>query len=333
MVVKSKWSAIWLMISVSVLWSGAAQSCTATGSLVFYTSQLEKDAKALVNGFKSLCPSVETSWVRTSTSQLLQVVMTELEIGKVHADVLMVSNVLHLLPLKLNRRLAALPQIDVTGLLPGSYDLDRMYFGTKLITTVIVGQAGDGADELPKSWLEFEAAAKNHKVSLPDPDRSILAGNHISGILSLDSLGWRHLESLAQSGVSPMSGIGESMASVLDGRAAFGVGADFLALNMNQSGDHLSIAFPQDGSIAITEPIAVMEGTKNPDAAIAFVDFVLKPNAQKMVRAHGFIPVLESVPAPDGFPDRKSIKFVIPDEGVVLREMRANQQRLHETFD
>ena len=54
-------------------------------------------------------------------------------------------------------------------------------------------------------------------------------------------------------------------------------------------GAPVEFVFPKEGVSAVTEPVAILSTTKNPDAAKAFVDFVLSPTGQTTLKDFGFL--------------------------------------------
>ena len=108
------------------------------GTLVLYTSQPDAIAAQTVAGFHAVAPGVKVELFRSGTTQVMSRLAAEFAAGAPKPDVLLIADAMSMESLKAAGHLAKLPEIDVAALPPGSYDPERTYFGTKLITTGIV---------------------------------------------------------------------------------------------------------------------------------------------------------------------------------------------------
>lgn len=322
--------ALLALASVLVSGAGPTTSCTASGELVFYTSLLERDVKALVNAFSSRCPSVELEWVRASTDRLLEMIDVGLAEGQVHADIIMLSDTLHMSPLKQHGHLERIDDVHVADLEPGSFDPGRTFFGVMFATSVIV--APETARTIPGSWQEFERMPDLADAAIPDATRSIAGLNHLMAMLGDNGPGWQHFEALGRAGVVPRDGAGAALAAVAAGDAPVGVSLDFLALRARRDGAPIRIAFPVDGAPAKTWSIAIMKDTVHMTAAQEFVRFVLSVPAQTLLREHGFLPVNTAVETPEGFPARGEIDLLTIDAGEATRAAAQATSRYRAIF-
>jgi molybdate transport system substrate-binding protein len=59
-----------------------------------------------------------------------------------------------------------------------------------------------------------------------------------------------------------------------------------------------TIEIPDQYNVIATYPIAVLQGTSQPEAARAFVDFVLSSQGQAMLARQGFLPAEAQAIAP-----------------------------------
>src|SRR5215813_5047616 len=106
-----------------------------SGRLVLYTSQPERDAAQTVGAFKKTYPGVEVEVFRSGTTEVMGKLAAEFAGGSSKADVLLLADAATMELLKKDGRLLAYPNVNVAGIDPASYDRDRTYFGSKLITT------------------------------------------------------------------------------------------------------------------------------------------------------------------------------------------------------
>src|SRR5260370_877979 len=78
--------------------------------------------------------------------------------------------------------------------------------------------------------------------------------------------------------------------------------AAVVALPAKEKGSPVDFVFPREGVSAVTEPVAVLKTTKNPEAAKAFVTFILSKAGQELAAKQGFLPARKDVAPPPGFP-------------------------------
>ena len=82
----------------------------------------------------------------------------------------------------------------------------------------------------------------------------------------------------------------------------------------------------------MTEPVAILSTAKNPDAAKAFVDFLISKEGQELAAAMGYLPAHPDVAPPEGFPARDKIKLLGFDPSKALAEDEANKKRFIDIF-
>lgn len=99
MTVKSSLAAL-LVSSLLATISGAQAEDKPSGKLVIYTSQAPEIAQQTIDAFKAAYPSLQVEWTRNGTTQLMNVLHTEMMAGDVKADVLLVADSINLGTLK-----------------------------------------------------------------------------------------------------------------------------------------------------------------------------------------------------------------------------------------
>src|SRR6202022_866996 len=93
--------------------------------------------------------------------------------------------------------------------------------------------------------------------------------------------------------VQPASGR-ESMTTFVGGRGDVLISYENEAISAQQSGQPVDYVIPPS-TILIENPIAVLETTRNPSAAQAFVDYLRGPDGQRVWVQAGYRPVLKDV--------------------------------------
>ena len=316
-----------LAVAVSLLSGPAAAQ---EGKLVLYTSQPNEDAQRSVDAFMAAHPGVEVDWVRDGTTKIMARLRAEFEAGAPQPDVLFIADSVTMEGLKAEGRLMAHPDADVSGLAPGLYDDERTWFSTKLITSGIVYNTG--SDAKPATWADLVEGPCAGKVAMPSPLTSGAAAIHMTALTSEPQLGWDYYEKLAATGAVAQGGNGGVLKAVAGGEKLCGVIVDFLAIREAAKGAPIAFVFPPLGVSAVTEPVAILSTAKNPEAAKAFVDFLISRDGQALAAEMGYMPARADVPAPEGFPSRDAIRLMAFDPAKALADDEANKAKFSALF-
>lgn len=300
------------------------------GKLVLYTSQPDRDAQRTVDAFRKKNPGVDVEIFRSGTTEVMSKLMAEIAAGQPRADVLLIADALSMQRLKAAGQLQAYPDADVRELPPDAYDKDMTYFGTKLITTGII--VNRQAPAKPRSWADLLKPEARGQVVLPSPLYSGAAAIHMAALSADPALGPDYYEKLAKNGAVALRGNGAVLNAVAGGQKMYGIIVEFMALNAKAKGSPVDFVFPAEGVSIVTEPTAILRGTRNPAAARAFVDFVLSKEGQEVAASQGYFPARKDVKPPAGFPDAAALKFLPVDIAELLKQDERNKKRFAELF-
>lgn len=309
-----------------VLLAGAAHAETLT----LYTSQSPEIAQQTVDAFQARHPEIKVEWTRNGTSQLLNILRAEIAAGDVKPDVLLVADTINLGQLKAEGRLMAYPEAKVEAYDPATYDKDRMFFGTKIIST---GIAYNTQTAKPvESWSELLAEENKGQIAVPSPLYSGAALNHLHSVIDVPGIGWDFYRKLAALDIAPDGGNGPALKAVASGLAKYGIIADADVIRARASGSPVELVFPKEGVSFITEPVAILSTAKEPKAAKAFVDFLLSAEGQELVVRQGNMPIDPKVAPPEGFPALSEIKLLPMDADKAVKTDAQVREQFTEIF-
>ncbi len=308
----------------------AAGADAASGKLVLYTSQPNKDAQQTVDAFRAHHPEVEVEWIRDGTTKVMAKLRAEFAAGAPRPDLLLIADVVTMEGLKREGRLMPHPDAPVGAYDPMLYDADKHYFSTKLITTGIIYNTG--ATMRPKSWKDLVKPEAKGLVAMPSPLTSGAALIHLSTLTGHADLGWAYYEALAGNGVHPKGGNGATFKAVAGGEKLYGMVIDFLPIREKAKGSPIEFVFPEEGVSAVTEPVAILSTAKNPEAAKAFIDFLLSKEGQILAASQGYLPAHPDVAPPKGFPARSQIKLMAFDAERALKDAEPNKKKFAGVF-
>ena len=138
------------------------------GKLVLYTSQPERDAAQTVAAFKKAYPGVEVEVFRSGTTEVMGKLAAEFAAGQPKADVLLIADAATHGGAEERRAAAAVSaKRRSTACDAGTYDADRTYFGSKLITTGIA--VNTAAKSRPTSWADLAKPEYKGQIAMPSP--------------------------------------------------------------------------------------------------------------------------------------------------------------------
>lgn len=313
------------ILSALLLAAGVAQAAAADGKLVLYTSQPNTDAQQTADAFMAKNPGVVVEWVRDGTPKILAKLRAEIEAGQPQPDVLLIADVVTMEGLKAEGRLLAYPEANVSAIDASLVDKDKTYFSTKLITTGIVYNAS--APFVPESWSDLNKPEAKNLVVLPSPLTSGAAMIHTVTLTGNLTEGWDFYGALAKNGAQASGGNGDVLKAVSGGDKMYGMIVDYMPIREKAKGAPVEFVFPKEGVSAVTEPAAILSTAHNPEAAKAFIDFLLSEEGQKLAVSQGYIPARADAGMPAGYPDRSTIKVLGYDPAAALANDAANKEK------
>ena len=319
-----------LLATAALLLPAAALAQAPSGKLTLYTSQPQADAQATIDAFRRVHPAVEIGFTRDGTTQIMNKLRAEFAAGAAQADVLLLADAMTMEALKAERRLLAHPDARTESFPPGAHDAARTYFATKFITTGIVYNRA--APMKPASWADLLKPEVKGQLIMPSPLYSGAAAIHMGVLTRAEGLGWPYYEALARAGTQSARGNGAVLEAVAGGQKLYGVLVDFMAIRAREKGSPIEFVFPREGVTVVTEPVAIMAGTKNPAAARAFVDFLLSPEGQMLSAAQGMMPARVDASPPPGFPLLSSIAMMPADIPAILASDERDKERFADLF-
>jgi iron(III) transport system substrate-binding protein len=319
-----------VIAALAAFTAGQAIGQSPGGKLVLYTSQPERDAAQTVNAFKKAYPGIDVEVFRSGTTEVMGKLAAEFAGGASKADVLLLADAATMESLKKAGRLLAYPTVKLSGLDPASYDPDKTYFGSKLITTGIA--VNTAAQSRPVSFADLAKPEYKGQLTMPSPLYSGAAAIMLGTMASRPDLGWSYFEKLKAADTVAVRGNGAVLTAVANGEKSYGILVDFMAFNAKAKGSPIDFVFPAEGSPAVTEPVAILKTTQNATAARAFVDFILSDEGQKLAVAMGYIPAKASAGSPAWLPAGTRINIMPTDIAKVAEANSANLKRFADLF-
>jgi iron(III) transport system substrate-binding protein len=320
-----------LFASLSAAFLPSGQAAAVEGKLVLYTSQPNTDAQQTIDAFKAKYPMVEISFVRDGTPRVMAKLRAEFEAGAPQADLLLIADAVTMEGLKKEGRLLPHEKADIAAYPAGTHDPAKFWFATKLITTGIVYNTK--APLKPVSWLDLAKPEAKNLVAMPSPLNSGAAMIHTITLAGNLPTGWGFYEALQANGALAAGANGDILRQVATGEKLYGMIVDFMPIREKAKGAPVEFVFPSEGVSAVSEPVAILKTSKNPEAAKAFVDFLLSKDGQDLALKQGYVAAHPDVALPAGYPARSAIKLMPFDAAKALADEPAARKRFSAIFE
>jgi iron(III) transport system substrate-binding protein len=306
-------------------------SAQPSGVLRLYTSQPDADAAITKAAFEAAHPGVRVEIFRSGTEQVIARFLLEAEAGAPQADVLLVADAPTFELLKARNLLEAYPQaISASAIAPGYADPEGYYYGTKILATLIMYNKNLVSNPVG-SWAEL-ASLPSGSIVMPSPSYSGAAAYNL-GVMTRDSrIGWAWFEALAEKDVFLTQGNGAVLRTVANGERPYGIVVDFLPIRGAAQGSPVGVVYPSEGVPVITEPVGIVKGTPNLQAARAFVDFLLSVEGQRVAVGMGYMPLRADVAPPAGFPALASLRQLTAPAADLAATRDADKERFGNLF-
>lgn len=172
------------------------------------------------------------------------------------------------------------------------------------------------SEDVPKGWADLILPKFKGKIACADPAKSGSSYTTIVTILSAfgkdNGKGWAFIGKLIQNLDGKILSSSTSVyKGVADGEYSLGLTFEEAAANYVKAGADVGIVYPKEGTSAVPDGAAIIKGTKNLDAAKAFMDFMVSTDVQTIVvKSLGRRSIRNDISAPEGLIPMQKIKLV-----------------------
>lgn len=265
-----------------------------TGVLRVYTTVTQDTVDAVVAGFEAEHDGIDVEVFRAPTGEFNARVAAERRDGEIQADVFWLTDPLSLLQFEQDDLLASWDP-DGADVVPAEHRSDT-FWGTRLLNLVIVAHVDQ--DPPPTSWWDLADPSLRDGIAIPDPGFAGSAFAALGHLALDDEHGMAFYETLADNGAVQVNAPGEVVSGVAEGRFDAGITLDRLARDAVEDGSPVRLVWPDPGAIAVTSPIAVLDGAASRGPAERFVEHVLSAPAQAAIAGTGWEPIRADVDWP-----------------------------------
>jgi iron(III) transport system substrate-binding protein len=192
------------------------------------------------------------------------------------------------------------------------------------------------ADAGPKSWGDLMDPRWKGKVAFTDPANSGSAYSNLTMLAQLwgpGEAGWEKVSRLlANTRVLNRSSL--VFQGVGNGEFPLGMSLEYAGYQWSSNGAPVKVIYPQDGTIAQMEGVAVIRGGPNAEAARQFVDYVTRKDVREGILRFAFRrPArqdLDLSQLPGQMPQLAAVKLVDYDEDAWVERRAETAQKIQD---
>ena len=303
------------------------------GELTWYIAHYTSEgAEDLGRGFTEMY-GIKVNVVRTTAQVAYQRLLQDIKNNQTICDVFSSTDVGHYVRLKAEGRFDKYVPEASSKIVSAfqNFDPDGFYHTTSAGLVVLTyNTAKVKPEEAPKKWEDLLDIKWKGKVSTGHPGFSGYVG---TWVLTMKKLyGWQYFEKLEKNKPQIGRSINDTVTALNAGERQVAAGADGSTLFSAARGNPLAVSYPTDGSVLIIAPSAIMKGSKHPNAAKLFMEFLYSVEAAKINAKHFGIPLRPEVPSPPGAKPISEIKTVRPTVAEIDKGIPEVIEQWRDTF-
>ena len=309
-----------------------SRSARAAGKVVVYTSNDSNLNRFVFEAFTKET-GIEVESVEAGSGVVFRRIASERE--RPLGDIVWgVSRTL----LRANKALLAPYAFKNKDAVPAMFrDGDDLWLGTNVHLLVILQNTKlIPADAGPKSWDDLLDPKWKGKIAFTDPANSGSAYSNLTMLAQLwgnNDAAWDKVaQLLANTKVLNRSTL--VFQGVGNGEFALGMSLEYAGYQWSSNGAPVKVIYPQDGTIAQMEGVAIIKGGPNAENAKAFADYVSRKDIREKILGFAFRRAargdLDLAKLPGQMPQLTDIKLVDYDEDAWVEKRAETAQKIQD---
>ncbi len=248
------------------------------GEVVLYSSNSVEAINTVVDEFNKKYPTIKVSPVRGSTGAMMQRIKAEA--ANPRADIFWSGGFPALGAYR--EYFAPYRSLESAGVAANFRGPDDLWLGTNAhVMVIMVNSRALKSDPVPRTWSDLADPRWKDRLVIGDPEKTSSSYATLWGIG--ETLGREPLKGIARNAtiVSTASQVYEGVAK---GEFAVGMTMEYAAQEYVAGGQkEIQIVYPSEGTFIAPEGMALVKGSKNPDEAKKFFDFLAARPTQEML--------------------------------------------------
>lgn len=305
-------------------------------TVTIYTSIYEHVIAQLGPVLRREFPDIDVRWYQKGSEEVAAKLNSEILAGRVGADIVMTSDPFWYEELKQGGHLLPYQPEGAAGIPDELKDPDGMFVTVRVPVMVLcAGRMAGGPDFHPVSFKALADPFWRGRVTMADPNRS---GSSFTAVAALARrYGWGYFEALRQNDVLVAGGNSSVLSRVVTGEKQVGIILleNLLQAKRDNPNIPVEVVYPEDGSILIPSPIAILSTTAAPDAARRVYDFLLSVPGQTAIVGGWMYSPFGVVPPPPGARPWRAVydRALVPWSAAYLRDTQARREAIKRQFN
>jgi iron(III) transport system substrate-binding protein len=303
------------------------------GELTWYTTHYTSEAAEELGATFTKLYGIKVNVVRTTAQVAYQRATQDFKAGQTVCDVFSTTDMGHVMRFKAEGRLEKYVPENTPKIAEAFRNLDPDgFFHTTSAGFVVLSYNTSKvkAEDAPKKWTDLLDPKWKGKVSTGHPAFSGYVG---TWVLSMKlQYKWDYFEQLEKNKPQIGRSINDTVTSLNAGERQVAAGADGSTLYSASRGNPLAIVYPSDGAILIIAPSAILKGTKHPNAAKLFMEYLYSIEASGIDVKHFTVPMRPEVPVAKGEKPVAEVKSFHPTNEQIDKGIPEVIEQWRDTF-
>jgi iron(III) transport system substrate-binding protein len=308
-----------------------AAAARREATLSWYTSTPVAQAQALASRFEHES-GVKVQLLRSGGQAVLRRLQQEIAAGRPGADVLTMSDAGAANGLAKQGALEPFRPEGFDKIVDEAKDRQGRWIAQRLQMVGIPVRTDKVAEaDRPKTWSDLKDPKYKGRMVMPDPSFTAIQ-LIVVGMLS-QKFGWDFYKALRANDTMIVQGHQQVFSTMQQGERVIGAeGADPRSFFDGKDVPNQIIVYPSEGTFVVSSPTAIIKGAKSPNAAKLFAQFMVTPEAQKIIVDSGIHSSRVDMPPPTGQPALAEMKFLPVNLDFIEDKARELKTRFSEIF-
>lgn len=310
--------------------AGKSGNEQATWYVSHYNSET---AEAIGRAFNETYPGVKVNVVRTTAQVAFQRLSQDMRARVRNCDVFSSTDMGHFTALKEAGQLEKYVPRNAVHLFEAYRDIDpEGYYHTTAAGTVLItyNTSKVKPEEAPRKWTDLLDPKWRDHVAVGHPGFSGYVGTWVVAMRKL--YGWDYFRNLEKNKPQIGRSINDTVTMLNSGERLVAAGPGATTLRSAARGNPLDVIYPEDGTLLMISPSAIMKGTRNPNASRLFVEFLLGKRANE-IHAEDFSDVTRpDVPSYPGAQPLDRVKIIRPTTEEIEEGIPEVKEAWRDTF-
>ena len=303
------------------------------GELTWYTTHYTSEAAEELGAVFTKLYGIKVNVVRTTAQVAYQRATQDFKAGQTICDVFSTTDMGHVMRFKAEGRLDKYVPENTAKIAEAFRNLDPDgFFHTTSAGFVVLtyNTSKVKAEDAPKKWTDLLDPKWKGKVSTGHPAFSGYVG---TWVLSMKlQYKWDYFEQLEKNKPQIGRSINDTVTALNAGERQVAAGADGSTLYSASRGNPLAMVYPSDGAILIIAPSAILKGTKHPNAARLFMEYLYSIEASQIDVKHFTVPMRPEVPVAAGEKPVAEVKSFHPSNEQIDKGIPEVIEQWRDTF-